>query len=235
MLPSKYYYLAVSLLNSKNVFDWAKAVDMLNDKELQFVRYAFGVEDKFEFIKDKDKDGLWFNNKFWRISSKAEDILVSTDAEVFQIIEFVKETKEKLVVRVNRRDMRIDTKSKKLCFTRNSKIMLLHRLVFETFIANTNDHVRFKDGNIYNCKLENLYANTGMSRKTEIRKDITKYKLYKHKDEIKHLRYDKKMGYNAISKLYGVGERTVKYFLLRLGEEENCDENVQPKKIKQAV
>lgn len=81
----------------------------------------------------------------------------------------------------------------------------------------------------------NLYANTGMSRKTKIRQDITKYKLYKYKDEIKYLRYDKKMGYYAISKLYGVGERTVKYFLLRLAEEDDYDENVQPKKTKQAV
>lgn len=153
-LPNKDYYLAVSLLNSKDVFDWTKAVDMLTDKELRFIRKVFRVEDRLEFIKDKKRNGLWFNNKFWRISSKADDILISTDAEVFQVIEFVKETREKLVVRVNRRDMRIDTQSKKLCFTRNSKIMLLHRLVYETFIANTNDHVRFKDGNIYNCKLE---------------------------------------------------------------------------------
>lgn len=157
-MPSKDYYLAVSLLNSKNVFDWTKAVDMLTDKELRFIRKVFRGEDKLEFIKDRKKNGLWYNNKFWRIASRTDDILISTDAEVYQIIEVVRENKEKLVVRANRREMQIHSTLKKLCFSRKTKMLLLHILVYETFVENTRRHIIFKDGNIYNCELDNLYV-----------------------------------------------------------------------------
>ena len=235
-LPSKEYYLAINLLNSKNVFDWTKAVDMLTDTELQFIRKAFRVEDRLEFIKDREKNGLWYNNKFWRISSRANDILISTDAEVYQIIEVVRENKEKLVVRVNRKEMQIHGKLKKLCFSRKTKMLLLHILVYETFVENTNTHIMFKDGNIYNCKLENLYVNK-KSRKKVVgtRKSIESSKLYKYKEDVKRLRYEEKASYSAIGRMYNVTHNTVRDFLVRLSEVEGNNEEIQFKKTKQAV
>lgn len=235
-MPSKDYYLAVSLLNSKNVFDWTKAVDMLNDKELQFIRKVFCVEDRLEFIKDRDKNGLWYNNKFWRIASRTDDILISTDAEVYQIIEVLRENKEKLVVRANRREMQIHSTLKKLCFTRKSKMLLLHVLVYETFVENTRRHIIFKDGNIYNCELDNLYVNKNTRViKNAKRKSIESSKLYKHKEDIKRLRYKDKASYSAIGRMYNVTHKTVIDFLKRLAEAEGNNEEVQFEKTKQAV
>lgn len=235
-MPSKDYYLAISLLNSKNVFDWTKAVDMLTDKELQFIRKVFCVEDRLEFIKDRDKNGLWYNNKFWRIASRTDDILISTDAEVYQIIEVVRENKEKLVVRANRREMQIHSTLKKLCFTRKSKMLLLHVLVYETFVENTRRHIIFKDGNIYNCELDNLYVNKNTRViKNAKRKSIESSKLYKHKEDIKRLRYKDKASYSAIGRMYNVTHKTVIDFLKRLAEAEGNNEEVQFEKTKQAV
>lgn len=235
-MPSKDYYLAISLLNSKNVFDWTKAVDMLTDKELQFIRKVFCVEDRLEFIKDRDKNGLWYNNKFWRIASRTDDILISTDAEVYQIIEVVRENKEKLVVRANRREMQIHSTLKKLCFTRKSKMLLLHVLVYETFVENTRRHIIFKDGNIYNCELDNLYVNKNTRViKNAKRKSIESSKLYKHKEDIKRLRYKDKASYSAIGRMYNVTHKTVIDFLKRLAEAEGNHEEIQFKETKQAV
>lgn len=63
-MPSKDYYLAVSLLNSKNVFDWTKAVDMLTDKELRFIRKVFRVEDGWNLSKIERKmdSGITINS-----------------------------------------------------------------------------------------------------------------------------------------------------------------------------
>lgn len=235
-MPSKDCYLAVSLLNSKNVFDWTKAVDMLTDKELRFIRKVFRVEDRLEFIKDREKNGLWYNNKFWRIASRTDDILISTDAEVYQIIEVVRENKEKLVVRANRREMQIHSTLKKLCFTRKSKMLLLHVLVYETFVENTRRHIIFKDGNIYNCELDNLYV----KKKTRViknakRKSIESSKLYKHKEDVKRLRYNDKVSYSAIGRMYNVTHKTVIDFLKRLAEVEGNHEEIQFKETKQAV
>ena len=236
MLPSKDYYLAINLLNSKNVFDWNKAVDMLTDKELRFIRKVFCVEDRLEFIKDRDKNGLWYNNKFWRIASRTDDILISTDAEVYQIIEVVRENKEKLVVRANRREMQIHSTLKKLCFTRKSKMLLLHVLVYETFVENTRRHIIFKDGNIYNCELDNLYVKkkTRVIKNTK-RKSIESSKLYKHKEDVKRLRYKDKVSYSEIGRMYNVTHKTVIDFLKRLAEAEGNHEEIQFKETKKAV
>lgn len=235
-MPSKDYYLAINLLNSKNVFDWTVAVDKLTERELQFIRKVFRVEDKLEFIKDRDKNGLWYNNKFWRIASRTDDILISTDAEVYQIIEVVRESKEKLVVRANRREMQLHGTLKKLCFSRKTKMLLLHILVYETFVENTRSHIIFRDGNIYNCKLDNLYVkkNTRVIKNIK-RKSIESSKLYKHKEEVKRLRYKDKMSYSAIGRMYDVAHKTVSDFLKRLAEVEGNHEEIQFKKIKQAV
>lgn len=235
-MPSKDYYLAISLLNSKNVFDWTKAVDMLNDKELQFIRKVFCVEDKLEFIKDREKNGLWYNNKFWRISSRADDILISTDAEVYQIVEVVRENKEKLVVRANRREMQLHGTLKKLCFPRKGKMLLLHILVYETFVENTRSHIIFRDGDIYNCKLYNLYVNKNTRVIKNIkRKSIESSKLYKHKEDVKRLRYKDRVSYSEIGRMYNVAHKTVSDFLKRLAEVEGNHEEIQFKKTKQAV
>lgn len=236
-MPSKDYYLAVSLLNSKNVFDWTKAVDMLTDKELRFIRKVFRVEDRLEFIKDRDRNGLWYNNKLWRIASRTDDILISTDAEVYQIIEVVRETKEKLVVRANRREMQLHSTLKKLCFSRKTKMLLLHVLVYETFVENTRRHIIFKDGNIYNCELDNLYVknkNTRVIKNTK-RKSIESSKLYKHKEDVKRLRYKDKASYSKIGRMYNVTHNTVRDFLIRLSEVEGNHEEIQFKETKQAV
>lgn len=235
-MPSKDYYLAVSLLNSKNVFDWTKAVDMLTDKELQFIRKVFCAEDKLVFIKDRKKNGPWYNNKFWRIASRTDDILINTDAEVYQIIEVVRENKEELVVRVNRKEMQLHRKLGKLCFSRKTKMLLLHILVYETFVGNTRSHITFRDEDIYNCKLENLYVNKNTRVIKNIkRKSIESYKLYKHKEDIKRLRYKDKASYSEIGRMYNVTHATVRDFLVRLSEVEGNNENVQFKKTKQAV
>ena len=228
MLPSKDYYLAVSLLNSKDVFDWTKAVDMLTDTELQFIRKVFRAEDKLVFIKDRVRNGLWYNNKFWRISSRADDILISTDAEVYQIIEVVRESKEKLVVRANRKEMQLHGTLKKLCFPRKTKMLLLHILVYETFVENTRSHIIFRDGNIYNCKLDNLYVkkNTRVIKNAK-RKSIESSKLYKHKEDVKRLRYKDKASYSEIGRMYNVAHKTVSDFLKRLAEAEGNYEEIQ--------
>lgn len=214
----------------------AKAVDMLNDKELQFIRKVFRAEDKLVFIKDRKKNGLWYNNKFWRVASRADDILINTDAEVYQIIEVVRENKEELVVRVNRKKMQLHGKLKKLCFPRKTKKLLLHILVYETFVENTRSHINFRDGDIYNCKLENLYVNKNTRVIKNIkRKSIESYKLYKHKEDIKRLRYKDKASYSEIGRMYNVTHATVRDFLVRLSEVEVNNEEVQFEKIKQAV
>ena len=162
--------------------------------------------------------------------------MINTDAEVYQIIEVVRENKEELVVRANRKKMQLHGKLKKLCFPRKTKMLLLHILVYETFVGNTRSHINFKDEDIYNCKLENLYVNKNARVIKNIkRKSIESYKLYKHKEDIKRLRYKDKASYSEIGRMYNVTHATVRDFLIRLSEVEGKHENVQFKKTKQAV
>lgn len=110
---------------------------------------------------------------------------------------------------------------KKLCFPRKTKMLLLHILVYETFVENTRSHITFKDGNIYNCKLDNLYVNKNTRvLKNLKRKSIESYKLYKDKEDIKRLRYKDKASYSEIGRMYNVTHATVRDFLIRLSEVE---------------
>lgn len=59
--------------------------------------------------------------------------------------------------------------------------------------------------------------------------------MYKHKEDVKRLRYKDKVSYSEIGRMYNVAHKTVSDFLKRLAEVEGNHEEIQFKKAKQAV
>lgn len=216
------YYTAIKLLNDKCVDNWTIAFDLLNEKEQLFVKKAMngGKHSGETMVADfeKAKDCLQYNKQNWKFSKKYPNLLVSDEGNVFLVRKIVKESRKSasLVVKKITASLR---KNNRMTFGIKQEPIMLHILVYEVFKGRKNERVYFKDGNVSNCRLSNLYTSKENFRDIEkARYPIQEHKLFPHKDDIFEMRYRQEMTYEKIAEEYAVSGPTIKRFIQRVKE-----------------
>lgn len=223
-MPSVEYYQAIKLLNDKCDKDWKIAVTMLTDEELYFVRRAMGgnynLGNEFTSIHFmKYRDGFKFEGKFWKYAYRFNDIIVSEQADIIQVIRVVEENSKSLIVIAKHKNLLFD-KNSCLQFCHNQSHYKLHTTVYEAFKGPAEGRIGFKNSDLMDCKLANLikYKERPKPKKPTHTgpMPVEQHKLYKHKDEILQMRNEQELPFSVIGRRYHVSGPTIKNFLVKL-------------------
>ena len=202
-MPTVEYYQAIKLLNDKCDKDWKIAVTMLTDEELYFVRRAMGgnynLGNEFTSIHFmKYRDGFKFEGKFWKYAYRFNDIIVSEQADIIQVIRVVEENSKSLKAIVKHKNLLFD-KNSCLQFCHNQSHYKLHTTVYEAFKGPAEGRIWFKNSDLMDCRLANLikYKERPKPKKPTHTgpMPVEQHKLYKHKDEILQMRNRRKNQY----------------------------------------
>lgn len=228
-MPSVEYFQAIKLLNDKCDKDWKIAVTMLTDEELYFVRRAMGgnynLGNEFTSIHFmKYRDGFKFEGKFWKYAYRFNDIIVSEQADIIQVIRVVEENSKSLIVIAKHKNLLFD-KNSCLSYSHNSCNYKLHITIYEAFKGPTKERIGFKNSDLMDCRLANLikYKERPKPKKPTHTgpMPVEQHKLYKHKDEILQMRNEQELPFSVIGRRYHVSGPTIKNFLMKLQQAED--------------
>lgn len=223
-MPSVEYYQAIKLLNDKCDKDWKIAVTMLTDEELYFVRRAMGgnynLGNEFTSIHFmKFRDGFKYEGKFWKYAYRFNDIIVSEQADIIQVIRVVEENSKSLIVIAKHKNLLFD-KNSCLQFCHNQSHYKLHTTVYEAFKGPTEGRIWFKNSDLMDCGLANLIKYKERPKPKEPTHTgpmpVEQHKLYKYKDEILQMRNEQELPFSVIGRRYHVSGPTIKNFLVKL-------------------
>lgn len=227
-MPTAEYYQAIKLLNDKCEDNWGIAVTMLTNEELYFVRRAMGgnynLGNEFTSIHFmKYRDGFKFEGKFWKYAYRFNDIIVSEQADIIQVIRVVEENSKSLKAIAKHKNLLFD-KNGCLSYSHNSCNYKLHITIYEAFKGPTKERIGFKNSDLMDCRLANLikYKDRPKSKKPTHTGPVPveQHKLYKHRDEILQMRNEQELPFSVIGRRYRVSGPTIKNFIIKLEQED---------------
>lgn len=162
-MATKEYFEALELLNSKDKENFIHAYDLLDDEQQVFVTKAMRGKDRSGHNTDRfhlvyfkyDGEYYYLDGEKYKIYDKYPDLMFSTEGNGF-LFGDLKQDKRNNVYRAlvsKRKARRIGTRMK---FSYNRADYDLARCVYNTFHKEKGRVIKFKDGDITNCRLDNL-------------------------------------------------------------------------------